>query len=277
MTDKHFGYLLDPSDTRDRDYAMALTAEEFAPEILSMVDNVAEVLDQGPVGSCVLHGGFGAVRVKHSVDGVQNPDLGARSVGYNLLRGYIGTETEDSGGYIRDFFKGVNRYGFAREKDYPYKPRELAAYFADPDRRSKPPPDKPPPEFFRDSFDQKEPAVYSRISSTGAARIAEFKAAINARQPIVGGAMLGWDFLDWNGSIGIACPLTTGGQAGGHAFYGVGYNPIGLVCVNSWGVRWGEGGLFTVSWNDAARGTVDDLIDVWVVERAPYYSQEAAA
>jgi len=275
MPAKHFGYRPDPHDPRDFLHSERLGAplQATRTENLDMLEHILEVLDQGPVGSCVEHGGFGAVRVKHSVSGIENPDLGARGPGYYILRGYLGTELEDSGGYIRDFFRGLNKYGFARDRDYPYDPEALADAFL----RGDAPPDKPPPEFFRDAFDQRLPAVYSRITSLGSQRVAELKAAIDARNPIVFGALVGYDFLDWRGAIETPCPLNTGGLAGGHCCYAVGYNTAGLVCVNSWGAHWGDKGKFAISWDDVLRGSVDDLIDVWVVERAPYYSDEVAA
>lgn len=261
---RHFGYLPDKPDPRDFDFLARLggTVPLMArTENLDMLAKVEAVLDQLTLGSCVVNAGLAAIRVKNALDGVEHPKLGSRLTAYYMLRAYIGTEGEDSGGYVRDFFRACNRYGFAPESEYPYDVKR----FTDP----------PPPNFFRLAFDQKEPAVYSRVSSLGAQRIAELKAAIDDGMPIVGGALVGNDFLDWTGSIGIPCPLTTGGKAGGHAVYFAGYNQAGLVGVNSWGRSWGESGKFTVSWDDASRGTVDDLMDVWVVERAPYFSEAA--
>jgi C1A family cysteine protease len=76
--------------------------------------------------------------------------------------------------------------------------------------------------------------------------------------------------------MGERCPLSVGAGAG-HAFYAAGYNEVGLICCNSWGRSWGDLGRFTVSWSDPKLGSIDDLLDVWVVEKAPYFSESTNA
>ncbi|HET7322492.1 MAG TPA: C1 family peptidase, partial [Longimicrobiaceae bacterium] len=48
---------------------------------------------------------------------------------------------------------------------------------------------------------------------------------------------------------------------GGHAFALVGYNDVGFLVQNSWGVRWGKGGFATLPYED----WLDSAYDAWVV------------
>jgi hypothetical protein len=260
------GYLPDGHSAADWNHATLLAQKPPKyPRIdpgqnLEMLKLVPEILDQGPIGSCVANAALSAVRLKNIVDGVEVPELGSRLLTYYLIRGYIGTEGEDSGGHCRDAFRALNKYGFCRESDYPYEPERFAA--------------PPPAHLFRRAYDQRDPARYWRISSHGGQRVAELKAAIDAGNPIVTGAMVGQAFLDWDGTIGMACPMSVGPAAGGHAFFAAGYTDIGLICVNSWGRNWGDLGRFTIAWDSPELGDVDKLLDVWVVERAPMFSGE---
>ena len=258
------GYIPDVPSPRDWNYAiLASVGRALArAENLDMLGKVPAMLDQGRLGSCVANAGLAAVRLKHVVDGIESPELASRLLGYYLIRGYIGTEGEDSGGHVRNLFRALNQYGFCRESDYPYETRR----FAEP----------PPPRLFRRSFDQRTPSRYWRISSFGPQRVAELKAAIDAGNPVVCGSLIGQAFIDWDGAIGEKCPLSVGAGPG-HAFYAVAYNELGLICCNSWGDDWGDLGRFTVSWSDSKLGKVDDLLDLWVVEAAPYFSETSNA
>lgn len=262
MTQRKTGWLPDPQSAADWNHAALMASRPLAAqraENLDMLRLVPDILDQGNLGSCVANAALGAVRVKNRVDGIESPELGSRLLTYYLCRGYIGTEAHDSGAHIRDAFRSLNTYGFCRESAYPYRTRMFT--------------DRPPAHLFSRAFDQRDPARYWRISSYGPQRVAELKAAIDAGNPIVCGAMIGQAFLDWDGSIGMKCPLSVYAGAG-HAFYAAGYSEVGLICVNSWGRDWGDLGRFCVSWSDKQMGSVDDLLDVWVVESAPYFSDE---
>jgi hypothetical protein len=48
------------------------------------------------------------------------------------------------------------------------------------------------------------------------------------------------------------------GSVGGHFFYGIGYVPRGLVCVNSWGTAWGASGRFILPW-----AYLSEVKEVW--------------
>ena len=259
---KACGYLPDTHSASDWDHRMLLSAglPPVRAENLDMLRLVPEILDQGDIGSCVANAALGAIRLKQKVQsGERMPELGSRLLTYYLCRGYLGTEDSDSGAQIRDAFRSFNAYGFCRESAYPYRPGRFAQ--------------KPPAHLFTRSFDQRDPARYWRISSHGEQRIAELKAAIDAGNPIVCGAMIGQAFLDWEGTIGMTCPLSVGAAAG-HAFYLAGYHELGVVAVNSWGRSWGDLGRFCISWDNPTMGDVDKLLDIWVVEQAPSFSDD---
>jgi C1A family cysteine protease len=67
-------------------------------------------------------------------------------------------------------------------------------------------------------------------------------------------------------------PLPLRGEKllGGHCVYAVGYDPIGVICRNSWGVDWGKRGHFTMPWSFFLSSNVADLWVVSQVETMPF-------
>ena len=227
--------------------------------------HLIEILDQGNLGSCVSNAGMGALRVRHSIQGIVNPDLGSRLWGYSLVRGYIGTNDEDSGGYCRDFFRGVTEYGFPKEKDYPY---DISRFT-----------EKPAPEELHDAVDQTDPVRYWSITQKGSARLDPIRQAIANGFPIQIGTLVDTKFLMHDTSAVLEKP--TGSIEGGHSIFIVDYSQKGCLIVNSWSEDWGDaagtpfhGGLAWMSWDYIFWNETSEL---WVVEHAPYFGEKEAA
>lgn len=221
---------------------------------------VVDVLDQGPIGSCVVNAGFQAVRMVHRRDRGGAPPLGARLPGYYLLRAYIDTTGWDSGGHIRDFFRGINERGFGNEADYPYVPEQYLL--------------KPPPEWDTDSFDQRGNAVGSPARYWRVLTLAEMRDALDHGLPVVIGAMVSDEFVNFDGKKVFDPPLPNE-VVGGHAMCLVGHDlpDVGagtFTAVGSWGRGAHDNGFHHFS--DAY---ADRFIDMWAVERAPFFAEAA--
>lgn len=269
-----FGYLPDPVDRRDWDYQLKLGPERS----LTLVEHLdwrprnASILTQGDLGSCVGQAVPGAVRLKHVLDGVKDPELGNRLHIYAGARSYIGTLDWDSGSHIRDAFRFINSMGYMpeRETDNKYditKFREL-----------------PSPEEQRIMFDQKNkrdasanraarPVKYYRIFDSGAARKPALKEAMNKGGVPVLGTTTTEKFIKYKSGI-LQRPDPTERQTGGHAFYLCGYTEDYVIMANSWGDDWGLDGYCYLSWNWIFW---EETRDIWVVDKAPYFSHLEAA
>lgn len=212
---------------------------------------VLDVLDQGGLSSCVANAGFQAVRASHVLQGALWPPLGSRLMGYYLARAYEGPVVVDAGTYIRDFFRALNRFGYAPETAWSYN--QDAVNIA------------PGTDAFRLAFDQKAPTEYFRV---GADRLTECKRAVAAGHLVVFGTPIAEDFFGDDGKTPILPP--EGKKiAGGHAMCLAGYDEDGFDVVNSWGVEWGKGGWCRFS---NAYVEWEGTQDLWICQSAPRFS-----
>lgn len=263
----------------DLSAASALSSIEVIPDMASARRLIAAIIDQGGLGSCVANAGFQAIRASHvsqlaaqilpgmtedaAFERARSASrLGSRLFGYYFLRAYIHTTDYDSGGYNRDFFRAMNKFGFPMEEDWTYDDRDTG----DPDA------DKfcqlPSTLAMERAFDQKSPTIYRRIMSVGYERIEDVKRAIAAGYVVVFGTRVDEDFASDNidPTVPLAPPTSS---VGGHAMCIAEYNGDDFGVVNSWGDGWGDYGWCRFS---ADYLTADFTHDLWIVEHAPRYA-----
>lgn len=222
---------------------------------------VVDVLDQGALGSCVANAGFQALRMTHRRAGIPAPLLGSRLLGYLVARAYIDTTAIDSGSHIRDFFRGLNKYGFLPETEYPYD----VARFAD----------RPNEAIMRRAYDQKDKGdtQYVRISSSGAEKVGDICQALDNGYPVVFGFQVPRAFAEYDRGFCVwDAPASSDEIVGGHALclvgHGIAGRPDSVTAVGSWGPRAHDDGYHHFTFDFAER-----FQDVWVVSKAPYYSE----
>lgn len=259
-----FGYLPEDPDKRDLRFEDLMTSAPLSAP-LDAVDHREVVqklgiLSQGDLGSCVAHGGFGAIRLLHALEGIDKPLLGCRLLGYWGARAYIGTQRWDSGSHIRDFFRFLNAIGYMPEKETIN--RYDITHFNE----------GPSPTEQRAMADQRDKGQgqvqYHRVFETGVARIDAIKRALSNKIIPVLGTDTTAEFLGYRGGI-LRRPHERERSTGGHAFFLCGYDEECVYAANSWGHNHGENGIIRLHWDYIMW---EQTRDIWGIERAPYYS-----
>lgn len=256
--------------------ASAVLTGVSVPSEASEVRLIAEILDQGALGSCTANAGFQAIRGSHVQqlaaarikEGMEESDayfrarrlsvLGSRLFGYYFERAFEHTTGWDSGGYLRDFFRACNRFGFPPEELWPYSDDLEGPFTRLPSQRA-----------IQAAYDQRSPTVYRRITSDGYERVDDIKRAIAAGYLVCFGTDVDDDFC--NDEFDPEHPISPPGQniAGGHAMVVAGYRGDSFLIPNSWGLDWGMFGWCNFSADYMAHPMTRDL---WIVEHAPRYS-----
>lgn len=233
------------------DAAFARAAPRSLPVAHSNRHLVIDVLDQLTLGACVPCAGFQAIRMSQVRQGVTEPALGARLMGYYLSRAAHGMASRDSGTHLRTFFWAMNRFGFCAEADYPFG-YDIARFAV-----------SPPPAAYRLAHDRRSPTRYWAIPE-GPNRVAQVKRAVAMGYGVCFGVQVSEDFSE--GRVDPTEPIDPPrlGRTFGHAMLVEAYAGDGFRILNSWGEGFGDQGRCTFS--------ADYLVEahsMWVVELAP--------
>jgi C1A family cysteine protease len=188
------------------------------------------ILDQGKLGSCTANGSSNALRFilrKNDSEEFQP----SRLYIYYFTRVFEGTINEDSGAQIRNVMKAIRKYGACSEIELPYnienfthEPSEYAIQSG---------------IYHADSFGYY--AVKNKIKS--------IKTALYNGFPVIFGFEVYTSFNSKEvASTGIVPMPDTDEEdfLGGHCVVIYGYRDSSktFICMNSWGVNWGERGFF---------------------------------
>lgn len=167
-----------------------------------------------------------------------------------LARRSEGTEAWNVGCYIRDAKRMVAKMGLAPEYAFPsHYPG--ARFNVRPDQSA-----------VTAAFDQRFPFAYYRIDTGGADKVRGFKQALSSGFPVVFGTVISPGFIN-DGRGMQQPPRGTDPIAGGHALTALWYDELGVYGPNSWGIEWGESGIFALSW-DYIRASY--TTDCWAVD-----------
>lgn len=250
------GWVPDRPDKRDFSAAELLGSVQ-TPVPQSAGRPVLEILDQGPVPTCVNNSVALVVREAHrSV--TPNPRLMSRMFGHACSKAQHGALLDPgSGTMVRAAFKALSRFGFCPETEYPYDLDNVAK--------------QPPMHAFSHAYDQRV-TEYRRIFEVGTARVEAFKRAIAQGYNVVFGTMIN-DRFGRNSTS--ARPqdlmiLQTGEPTSGHAMAACMYDGDAFRLANSWGPTRGDNGY---DWVTAESIAWDETRDPWVLITAPNYSE----
>ena len=228
----------DTEDLRDKVFmSTQFKTITVLPKIVDLRSSCSPVVDQGELGSCTANAIASGLR-EYWENRSGNLSLLSRLWLYWEERNIEGTIDEDSGAYIRDGMKVLQKMGCAPEADWPYDITKLI--------------ETPPTTATTDATHFKI-IEYHRVTN-----LTVLKTALAENYPVVIGIKVYASFeSDQVAQTGVVpLPRLREQFLGGHAVLAVGYkddaqnNGQGVViCRNSWGESWGERGYFYLPYN----------------------------
>lgn len=232
----------DTLDFRDQMFIPTLIEVPVGIPLKDYLEYKVPVLDQGSEGACT---GFGLATVANYLLRRRKVVPEQVSVSprmfYELARRYDEWPGEAySGSSARGAMKGWHKHGVCTEDAWKYKlgkndPQGLnEARAIDANMR-------PLGAYFRVNHKDLI-AMHTALAEVG---VLYATATVHA----------GWDAVGRDGIIEYTSQIT-----GGHAFAIVAYDDGGFWLQNSWGTRWGKGGLGRISYDD----WLENATDVWV-------------
>ena len=218
------GWKPQPADSRDFRFAVSAPAKQ--PASIDLAPYTGPVLNQGSIGSCTANAISTAMYNAKAKKG--DTFVSSRLFIYYEERAMIDTVNEDSGAYIRDGFKVINKLGTPRESTWPYIQKDFTV--------------KPSPLAYTKALEHQAIEYYALPVQVDA-----IKGALIEGFPVVFGFDVFTSFFKIRKSK-PKMPMPVAGEelVGGHAVIIVGYSNRRkcFKVQNSWGERWGEKGFF---------------------------------
>jgi C1A family cysteine protease len=246
---KRYSCIPDIPDQRDIWSTPPKTVEYYQTADLKKTNFLPDVYDQGNIGSsvaCAVLASYVFCLTKNGTQNIQ-PQLSPQFIYYNQ-RIIANTVECDSGSSIRDGIKVLDRLGVCTEELYPYDQN----FFKD----------KPTEEAYKYAYTNKHSIQYRRIRLL----LEEIFKCISLKLPIIMGFTIYDSFQHPDVSRTGIMPIPKLGEkiVGHHAVLIVGYDIPRkfLLCRNSWGSSWGQGGYF---WMPFAFINSRNCSDLWII------------
>lgn len=239
----NFQWKKDKQDIRDYKYTLIKNIE---PNIVDLRLHCSPVENQGNLGSCTGQAIAGAIELLNKKNGNYR-DI-SRLFIYYYERVILGTVNFDSGAYIRDGIKALNKYGASLEKYWPYNIKQFR--------------NEPVLEARNDALLRKV-TRYERVNN-----INECFNALSNGYPVIMGFYVYQSFMTMQVFRSGIMPypnVKTERLLGGHAVLLVGYDKIKRVFIvrNSWGESWGDKGYFYMPFAVVLNSNMSN--DFWVI------------
>jgi len=257
----------DRLDLRDREYTPNVVSlpqqwpdDDDIRSLLPRYCKSGLVLDQGEEGACTGFGLACVVNYLHWRVALGAPKARVRQqpvsprMLYHLARFYDEWPGEDyDGSSCRGALKAWHKHGVCSDALWPYRDAAGHVRFL-----------KPHDTWAEDALTRRL-GVYYRINRSS---VVDMQAAIREIGAIYvsGDVHDGWGIearkktITGHASLPVVNPIKKADSLGGHAFALVGYNKIGFVVQNSWGLVWGNCGFGVLPYEDWVKhGT-----DAWI-------------
>lgn len=251
MKNRNLNWKRQPEDNRDFILKKSLKIESIILPALFELPLQIPIYDQGQLGSCTANSGCACFRFESAqVLGNFGFDPSRLFLYYNT-REIMGTVGEDSGAYIRDTFKALNKKGVSWESSFPY---------------------------IENKFTQTPTnEAYNEGSKNIAIRYASIpQNETSIKQTLFAGGAISFGFDVFNSFMGewehngglMPIPGTNESLLGGHAVTIIGWDDTSFgspyfLIQNSWGTTWGNMGKF---WMPASYLLGSHCSDFWVIE-----------
>lgn len=207
------------------------------------------VYDQGALGSCTANAIGGMFEFMQQKQGVK-PFMPSRLFIYYNERDLEGTVGYDSGAFIRDGMKVINKLGVCKETTWPYKISQFVV--------------KPPQSSYTEGL-LNQSVQYMRVNRT----VADLQKCLTDGYPFVFGFTVYESFESAEVAATGIVPMPKAKEKvlGGHAVMAVGYDvQRKLVLVrNSWGSSWGIKGYFWMPIEYLTNSNLSD--DFWTLRQ----------
>jgi C1A family cysteine protease len=230
-TVRRYGWTPDLPDHRDLPFVPRRTARKTLPKLPTKMDLrltgfMPGVYDQDGLGSCTSNGVGGVFEYIQRMLGYTDYMPGRLFI-YFEERRIIDTIGYDSGAFIRDGLRVVNRLGAPHENLWPYN---VGAFTQQPNSES-----------YIDAL-KHQATAYLAVDNK---REYDVKAAIAQGLPVVFGFTV-FPWFENPTADGFCIPIPGQGVLGGHCVVVVGYflhkHTWWAIIRNSWGEGWGVGG-----------------------------------
>lgn len=197
------------------------------------------ILNQGEIGSCVVHAISKQVQVNWTIEGWNGAPLPNLLALFWQSRKYHSAEASTAGTFPRFAYKASQEYGFCKEDVYPYN-TDLAL--------------KPvPPRVYKASYDQSRKIQYYRISDDPQTRRSMIVEALSQLRPVALAIQVDAAFTDFSRTD----PWTFSGKSlGGHYVLSMGHSDEGIIILNSWGSSWSSSGYRMIRWDTILNSSV---------------------
>lgn len=235
-----------PIDERDFKFNLnfpLLSLEELSP-FADLSSSIPEIWDQEDIGACTCFSTGMSVLFQSKVQ--NRPIDPSKLFLYYNVRKLEGTINEDSGAYIRDVFKTLNKEGVCKEQTWPY----ITSKFTD----------LPDSNAYGEALQTLGTKYHSLNNS-----VLELKNCIAQGRPFVFGFNVYSSFMYGSWTSIMPIPKPNEGLLGGHAVLAVGYDDSkqAFKIKNSWGKSWKEGGYFWMPYSFITSNQCDDF---WTLE-----------
>lgn len=234
-------WLRDKPDTRDYKYAISKAVPLPVKDLRVYCSSIE---NQGNLGSCTGNAIAGAIELLNKRN--KKPTDVSRLFIYYYERLIEGTLNYDSGAYIRDGIKVVNKYGAPLESLWPYQINKFKL--------------TPSAPAIIDGAKRKV-TLYERAKN-----FTECKDAINNGYPVIIGFDVYSSFYSIDNTGLMPYPKPNESLLGGHAVLLVGYNDTTQTFIvrNSWGTSWGDKGYFYMPYKVIQNSSMSS--DFWVIK-----------